>query len=353
MYTYSPHYEGTNSKADFRSDTVTRPTPAMMEAINQAELGDDVYGEDPTTNALEKQAAAMLGKEAGLFLTSGTQSNLAALMAHCGRGEEVLTGEGYHIAAWEAGGASVLGSILLSTLATEADGRLNAASIKDAIKPDDYHMPETRLLSVENPFSGMAFPLAYMDEMAATAHDAGLLLHCDGARLMNAAVALGVEPARLVSGCDSVSLCLSKGLGTPAGTVLVGDANMISRARRMRKMLGGGMRQTGLLAAAGIHALDHHIDRLSDDHSRARMIADGLNAIDGVNIDLGSVQTNVIFAHIDEAIPLEGMGDFFADHGIVIIPEREMRMITHLDHSDEDGERLVETMDAWVRTCAG
>ena len=353
MYTYSPQYEGTNSKADFRSDTVTRPTPAMMDAIQHAEVGDDVYGEDPTTNALEERAAAMLGKEAGLFLTSGTQSNLTALMAHCGRGEEVLTGKGYHIAAWEAGGASVLGSVLISTLETGSDGRLDPATVTAAIKPDDYHMPETRLLSVENPFSGVVFPLEYMDTMAATAHDAGLLLHCDGARLMNAAVALGVEPARLVKGCDSVSLCLSKGLGTPAGTVLVGEAGMIARARRMRKMLGGGMRQTGLLAAAGLHALDHHVDRLADDHRRARMIAENLNSIDGIDIDLGSVQTNVIFASLAATVSLEGMGDFFADRGIAIIPEREMRLITHLDHSDDDGHRLVETMTDWIKACAG
>ena len=353
MYAYSPSYEGTNTKADFRSDTVTRPTAAMMAAIAAAEVGDDVYGEDPTTNALEARAAELLGKEAGLFLTSGTQSNLAGLLAHCGRGEEVLTGAGYHIAAWEAGGASVLGSVLISTLERAADGRLDPALIKSAIKPDDYHMPETKLLSIENPFSGVAFPLEYMDLMAATAHDNGLKLHCDGARLMNAATALGVDPKRLVAGCDSVSLCLSKGLGTPAGTVLVGDASLIERARRIRKMLGGGMRQTGLLAAAGLHALDQHIDRMAEDHRRARMIAEKFDQMEGISVDLNTVQTNVIFAMLDEHIRLDGMGEFMAERGIVIIPEREMRLITHLDHDDDDCHRLVDAMGEWIRTCAG
>lgn len=353
MYAYSPHYSGSNSLADFRSDTVTRPTAGMMQAITSAEIGDDVYGEDPTTNALEAKAAELLGKEAGLFLSSGTQSNLAALMAHCGRGEEVLTGAGYHIAAWEAGGASVLGSILLSPMATGPDGRLDSSRIRSAIKPDDYHMPETRLLSIENPFSGVVFPLEYMDEMAATAHDHGLKLHCDGARLMNAATALGLEPARLVKGCDTVSLCLSKGLGTPAGTVLVGPADLIKRARRVRKMLGGGMRQIGLLAAAGIYALDHHIDRMAEDHRRARIIAEGLDQITGISVDLNTVQTNVIFASFDDEIPLDGLSEFMAERGIAIIAEREMRMITHLDHSDDDCQRLVDSLGDWIRTCAG
>ena len=353
MYAHSPHFDASNSLADFRSDTVTRPTAGMMAAINAAELGDDVYGEDPTTNALEERASTLLGKEAGLFLSSGTQSNLAALMAHCGRGEEVLTGSGYHISAWEAGGASVLGSVLLSPLPVSEDGRLDADTIEHAIKPDDYHMPQTRLLSIENPFSGVAFPLDYMDDMATAAHDNGLLLHCDGARLMNAATALGVDPDRLVRGCDSVSLCLSKGLGTPAGTVLVGSAEMIGRARRIRKMLGGGMRQTGLLAAAGIYALDNHIGRMADDHRRARMVAEGFNSLEGIHVDLAKVQTNVVFATLDDHITIDGMGSFMAERGIAIIPEKEMRLITHLDHEDADCQRLIDSMAEWVRTCAG
>lgn len=337
--------------ADFRSDTVTRPTDAMRAAMMEAELGDDVYGDDPSVNALEARAASLLGKEEALFLPSGTQSNLAAVMAHCGRGEEFLIGTGYHIQSWEAMGTAVLGSVACQPLPVDARHALDAETIRAAIQPDDPHRPMTRLLSIENTVHGMVQPLDTMDEMAAVARENGLGLHCDGARLMNAAVALEVEPDRLVAGCDSVSLCLSKGLGAPVGSVLAGDAATIARARRIRKMLGGGMRQAGVLAAAGLHALDHHIARLAEDHRRARGLAERLAKIDGISVDLDQVETNMIFAAIDERIAVDGLGTFLAERGIGVNPERALRLVVHLDIDDAACDQMVEGLAAFTAAC--
>jgi threonine aldolase len=338
---------------DFRSDTVTRPTAGMMAAIQQAELGDDVYGDDPTTNTLEQLAADLFGKEAGLFLSSGTQSNLAGVLAHCGRGEEILIGRGYHIQAWEAGGASALGGVVMHGLATDERGALRAQDIRAAIKPDDFHAPISRLLSVENTVSGVVHPVSYMDEMASLAHDNGLKLHCDGARIMNAVVALGVDPARLVEGCDTVSVCLSKGLGTPAGSVLVGDLPTITKARRIRKMLGGGMRQSGIIAAAGIYALTHHVDRMAEDHRRAKWLATELSALDGLHVDIAAVETNMLFATLEDHIPVDDLGDFMADQGIILSAGRTTRIVTHLDIDDAACQTLKEAMAEFISRYEG
>jgi len=338
---------------DFRSDTVTRPTAGMMAAIQEAELGDDVYGDDPATNTLEEMAADLFGKEAGLFLSSGTQSNLAGVLAHCGRGEEILIGQGYHIQAWEAGGASALGGVVMHGLKTDNRGALMAEDIRAAIKPDDFHAPVSRLLSVENTVSGMVQPVSYMDEMASLARENNLRLHCDGARIMNAVVALGVDPARLVQGCDTVSVCLSKGLGTPAGSVLVGDLPTITKARRIRKMLGGGMRQSGIIAAAGIYALTHHVDRMSEDHRRAKWLSTELATIDGVYVDISSVETNMLFVTVDERIPVDEMASFMADQGIILSAGRTTRIVTHLDIDDAACHALREAMALFISRYGG
>lgn len=352
-----PDHMTRNRLADFRSDTVTRPTEAMMAAIMEAEVGDDVYGDDPSTNQLEEMAAAMFGKEAAVFLTSGTQSNLTAVMAHCGRGEEFLIGQNYHIYSYEAGGTAVLGSAFPHPLPVDDRGALAVPDIIAAIKPDDSHHPVTRLLSVENTVSGKVHSLDYMDSMAKTAHAHGLKAHCDGARLMNAVVALDVAPARLVEGFDTVSVCLSKGLGTPAGSVLVGDKAAITKARRTRKMLGGGMRQSGLLAAAGSYALRHHIDRLKEDHVRAEHLSAQLGGISGITVT--SAETNMVFARlgtedcaIDDAA-IGALAGFMAERGLRLTPGRELRLVTHLDVSDADIDRLTQALGEFTAHYGG
>lgn len=350
---YSSQVKANAITADFRSDTVTRPTPAMRQAMLDAEVGDDVYRDDPSVNALQQKAAQLLGKEAALFMPSGTQSNLAAVMAHCNRGEECLVGQDYHINVWEAMGTAVLGSVACHPLPVNDAGGLDEKTIRDAIKPDDWHKPQTRLLSIENTKDGMVQPLAYMDSMAAVARDCGLKLHCDGARLMNAVVATGSDPARFVEGCDSVSLCLSKGLGAPVGSVLVGDAETINRAGRIRKMLGGGLRQAGVLAAAAIHALDHHVDRLDEDHRRAATLATRLNALNGISVDTARVHTNMVFARFDDGIALDDLEVFLADRGVAINPDRELRLVTHLDLDDAAIDSLVDALAAFTGAYAG
>ena len=359
MYTSSslPEHLSRNALADFRSDTVTRPTKAMMEAIMTAEVGDDVYGDDPTTNALEDMAAEIFGKEAAVFLTSGTQSNLTAVMAHCGRGDEYLIGSSYHIYTYEAGGSAVLGSAFPHPLPVDDRGALAVEDVIAAIKPDDSHNPITTLLSVENTVSGKVQSLDYMDSMATTAHAHGLKAHCDGARLMNAVVALGVTPKRLVAGFDTVSICLSKGLGTPAGSVLVGNKDAIARARRTRKMLGGGMRQSGLLAAAGIHALSHHVERLTEDHARAEKLAARLDAIAGITVT--SSETNMVFARLGnddcriDDTALDDLAGFMAERGVRITPGRELRLVTHLDVTDADIDTLVNALGEFIAHYGG
>lgn len=288
---------------DLRSDTVTRPTPAMRAAMAAAPLGDDVFGDDPSINALQSALAERLGFEAALFMASGTQSNLCALMSHCQRGEEYIVGQFAHTYRWEGGGAAVLGSIQPQPLAHAPDGSLPLADIEANIKPDDAHFARTRLLTLENTIGGKVLPLPYLEAAAALARKHGLAHHLDGARLFNAAVA-GTAPggdpyaaARdITRHFDSVSVCFSKGLGAPVGSVLCGTKELIARAHRWRKMVGGGMRQAGQLAAAAHHALDHHVARLADDHALARRLADGLADVPGVTVE--PPQTNIVFVDI-------------------------------------------------------
>ena len=335
--------------ADFRSDTVTQPTPAMRAAMAAAAVGDDVYGDDPTVNALESRVAAMLGKEAGLFVASGTQSNLVAVLTHCQRGHEVLVGDKYHIYRHEAGGASVLGGVMIETVPTDDRGALDPDQVVNAVKPDDLHCPITHLLCLENTVNGYAHDRAYISRLATEGRTNGLLVHLDGARLMNAAVRLAVPPAELVAPVDSVSLCLSKGLGAPAGSVLVGSAPFIRRARRVRKMLGGGMRQAGILAAAGLFALDHNIDRLADDHDLAQHLLAKLSKISAVTVDPKSVETNMVFMQVPagSANPLR---QHLAASGILLGGgQTVVRLVTHLDVRSDAVDRLICALDDFYR----
>jgi threonine aldolase len=350
--------------SDFRSDTVTQPTAAMRQAMMEAPLGDDVFGDDPTVNRLQEKAASMLGFEAGLFAPSGTQTNLIALMTHCQRGDEALVGQQWHTYRWEAGGMAVLGSIQPQPLEHQPDGTIALADMEAAIKPDDPHFARTRLVVVENTTGGKVLPMQYMHDVAALAKERGLRAHIDGARLFNAAVALssasGGEPVAAAreacAGFDSVSLCLSKGLGAPVGSVLLGSENFIQQARRMRKMLGGGMRQAGVLAAAGLHALDHHVKRMADDHAHASMLAKGLAAASENNARLQGrvvvhpVQTNILFMDVDTSVA-DAYLAFLKENEILVTSGiykmkdgamRRIRWVTHLDVSTTDVERAIE-----------
>jgi threonine aldolase len=323
---------------DLRSDTVTRPTAAMRAAMAAAELGDDVYGDDPTVNALQARIAALLGKESALFVPSGTQGNLCGLMAHCQRGDEYLVGQMAHAYRWEGGGAAVLGSIQPQPLAQRADGSIDLADIKAAIKPDDPHYPRTRLLALENTWGGLVLPPAYVDAATTLARRHGLAAHLDGARLFNAAVASGVAVADLARPFDTVSVCFSKGLGAPVGSALVGPRDLIRQALRTRKMLGGGMRQAGVLAAAALHALDHHIDRLAEDHAHARALAQGLEGLPGVTVQ--PPQTNMVF--IDLAPErAAGVVDRLRQAGLLCSGLYRLRLVTHLDVTAADIQRAV------------
>ena len=289
---------------DLRSDTVTKPTPAMRQAMAQAEVGDDVYGEDPTVNSLQEMAAKMLGKEAGLFVASGTMGNLTSILAHCGRGDEVILGDKAHTVIFEAGGISVLGGVHSRQIPNLPDGTLALDAIEAAIRPDDAHQPVTRLVALENTHNrcgGSAISVAYTRSVGELAHQRGFSLHMDGARIFNAAAALGVPAKELVATTDSVTFCLSKGLCAPVGSVICGTKEFIARAHRIRKQLGGGMRQAGVLAAAGIVALETMVERLAEDHARARRLAEGLGGIPGLILDPGTPQTNMIFMSLAPA----------------------------------------------------
>ncbi|WP_263260992.1 low-specificity L-threonine aldolase [Pseudomonas sp. RIT-PI-S] len=329
---------------DLRSDTVTRPTAGMLQAMTRAETGDDVYGEDPTVIRLEARLAEQLGFAAGLFVPSGTMSNLLGLMAHCERGDEYIVGQQAHTYKYEGGGAAVLGSIQPQPLENQADGSLDLRQVVAAIKPDDFHFARTRLLALENTMQGKVLPLDYLAAAKALCRERGLGLHLDGARLFNAAVALGVE-AGAISGCfDSVSVCLSKGLGAPVGSVLCGDAALIGRARRWRKMVGGGMRQAGLLAAAGLYALDHQVARLADDHANARRLAEGLQAL-GYAVE--PVQTNMVYVEIGQAAI--ALRDFAASQGVRLTASPRLRMVTHLDVSAAQVEQVIEVFAGFTQ----
>ncbi len=293
--------ETTKQVIDLRSDTVTKPTPAMRRAMAEAEVGDDVYGEDPTVNRLEAMVAEMLGKEAAVFVSSGTMGNLVSVLSHCGRGDEMILGEGAHIFLNEQGGAAALGGVHPRPVPERSDGTLDLSQVEESIRSDNQHYPVTRLICVENTHNrsgGRVLPLDYMDSVGELAHRHGLRLHVDGARLWNASVALNAPPARLVQTADSVSVCLSKGLAAPVGSVVAGNAEFIGRARRNRKVVGGGMRQAGILAAAGIVAISDMVERLADDHANAKRLAEGLAEMDDLSIDPTTVETNMVYFEV-------------------------------------------------------
>jgi threonine aldolase len=288
---------------DLRSDTVSWPTPEMRQAMAEATVGDDVFGEDPTVNRLEQGAAERLGKEAGLFVVSGTMGNLVAVLAHCGRGDEVILGDKAHTFVYEAGGIAALGGVHPRTVPVQPDGTLPLDAIRNAIRPDNIHMPPTRLIALENTqgtVGGVPVPKHYVDAVGEIAREHGLPLHIDGARIFNAATALNCDVADLVQAADSVSFCLSKGLCAPVGSVLVGSHAFIDRARRIRKLVGGGMRQAGILAAAGLIALEKMTLRLHEDHVNARRLAEGLAQMPQIELDLAHVQTNMVFFSLRE-----------------------------------------------------
>lgn len=325
---------------DLRSDTFTKPVAAMKQAMFAAQLGDDVYGEDPTVNMLEKKAAALLGKEEAIFCSSGTQSNLIALMAHCDRGDEYIVGQDAHTYKYEAGGAAVLGSIQPQPILFDADGTLNLDTVKSVIKPDDNHFAKTKLLCLENTHCGKVLPLDYINKAKNLVDAHQLAFHLDGARLFNAVVSQGVDVKQITADFDSISICLSKGLGAPIGSVLVASSDIIAKARRIRKMLGGGMRQAGMLAAAGIYALDNHLQRLDDDHRNAQSLAQGLAAIDGINLH-GCAQTNMVFLSAQRQQPLI---DFLANKNIIISNGKAIRLVTHLDIDSDDVANVISSV---------
>jgi len=294
-----------NGYIDLRSDTVTQPTPEMREAMYRAEVGDDVFSDDPTVNRLEELAAAKLGKAAAVFVASGTMGNLVSLLTHCGRGEEVIVGSEAHIFRYEAGGSSALGGIPQFQIPNNPDGTLPLDRVEAAIRGSDQHEPRTKLIALEdthNRCGGAVLPIDYLRQVRELANRHGLKVHLDGARVFNAAVALGVEVNAIAQYADSVTFCLSKGLSAPVGSVICGEVDFIDRARRNRKLLGGGMRQAGVLAAAGIVALEKMIDRLADDHANARRLAEGLADTPGFIVDLERVQTNIVFFELDSSV---------------------------------------------------
>ena len=322
------------SVIDLRSDTVTRPGPEMRRVMAEAEVGDDVFRDDPTVNRLEDLTAGMLGKEAGLFVASGTQSNLCALLTHCGRGDEYIVGQQAHTYIYEGGGAAALGGIQPQPMEQEKDGSLDLEKVERLIKPDDYHYAKTRLLCLENTTNGKVLPEGYARQAQELATRFGLSLHLDGARLFNAAVQMGQPASTLAAPFDTVSVCLSKGLGAPVGSVLAGSAEFIAGARRWRKVVGGGMRQAGVLAAAGIYVLENHVDRLVDDHVNARTMAEGLSRLDGCQIDMTFVQTNMVYLGLPEDRASE-IPEELRERGILVCPGNPMRLVTHLDVSSE------------------
>jgi threonine aldolase len=340
---------------DLRSDTVTQPTPAMRAAMMQAKLGDDVFGDDPTVNALQDKIAAMLGFEAALFVPTGTQSNLCGILAHCQRGDEYIVGQMAHTYRWEGGGAAVLGSVQPQPLAHAADGSLPLADMEAAIKPDDAHFAKTRLLALENTIGGKLLPFAYVQAATQLAKSKGLATHLDGARLFNAAVAQAAQTgrdvhveAKSIAQCfDSVSVCFSKGLGAPVGSALCGSKEFIARAHRIRKMAGGGMRQAGFLAAAAIYALDHHIARLADDHALAKRLGAAFEKIEGATVD--PVHSNIVFVDLQGPAKAKAAGllEHLKQHGILATGLYRLRFVTHLDVDAAGVERAVQVIQRY------
>jgi threonine aldolase len=336
---------------DFRSDTVTRPTDAMRRAMAEAELGDDVYRDDPTVNALQVKASQLLGKEDALFATSGTMGNLLAALAYCQRGDEVIMGEKGHTFLHEAGGVSALGGVVMHTVPNQADGTLGLLDLEGALRSEDIHEPTSRMVILENTQNacgGMAISVDNSNQVAAFAREHGLAYHIDGARIFNAAIKLNVPAAELVRQADSVTFCLSKGLCCPVGSVLCGTHDFIERARRLRKMLGGGMRQAGILAAAGIYALDNMVDRLAEDHQRASLLAEGLADIKGLSRAKGSPSTNMVFVHVQEDSKLSS-GELvkqLKENGILVNEsgKNELRFVTHHDVQDDAVESCLKVL---------
>ncbi|MGC6387624.1 low-specificity L-threonine aldolase [Ewingella sp. S1.OA.A_B6] len=324
---------------DLRSDTVTRPSEAMRQAMACAEVGDDVYGDDPTVNTLQDMAAKLTGKEAALFLPTGTQANLVALLTHCQRGEEYIVGQKAHNYMYEAGGAAVLGSIQPQPLDMDADGSIPLDKIAAAIKPDDIHFARTRLLSLENTHSGKVLPLDYLQKAFAFTREKGLALHIDGARIMNAAVSLNMPLIDITQYCDTLTICLSKGLGAPVGSLLCSSKEYIHRANRWRKMTGGGMRQAGILAAAGIYALENNVARLQEDHDNARWLEQQLRDI-GVEIAEPGAQTNILYIKQNADLAVK-MGPWMRERGVLISTGPLTRVITHIDISRADLQKVV------------
>jgi threonine aldolase len=348
-----------SSIVDLRSDTVTQPTPAMREAMMAAPLGDDVFGTDPSVNALQEKIAALLGFEAALFVPTGTQSNLCAILSHCGRGDEYIVGQQAHCYRWEGGGAAVFGSVQPQPLDHAPDGTLPLAQIEAAIKPDDAHFARTRLLALENTLGGKLLPFDCVQAATDLAKSKGLQRHLDGARLFNAATAqaalykrsdIRAEARRIAQCFDSVSVCFSKGLGAPIGSALVGSREFIARAHRIRKMAGGGMRQAGLLAAAASHALDHHVDRLADDHALAQRLAQGLEGIDGLTVE--APHTNIVFADLTGAAQARS-SELIASlnsQGILATGLYRLRFVTHLDVDAAGVDRAVAAIRAFFKS---
>lgn len=337
---------------DFRSDTVTQPTPEMRAAMASAPVGDDVYGEDPTVNRLEKMAAKKLGKQSGLFVTSGTLGNLAAVMAVCGRGDEAIMGTQGHTFLHEAGGVSALGGVVINTIPNQADGSLALHDIRGAMRnPDDYHEPISRMVIVENTQNacgGKELGVGYMDSVGTLADELGLHFHVDGARIFNAAVALDISAEALLQAADSITFCLSKGLCAPVGSVLCGSSEFIGRARRIRKLVGGGMRQAGVIASAGIIALETMIDRLAEDHQRAEILAEGLAQISGVVLTKGSPNTNMVFFKLSPDIGIDNNQfiNMMKNNGVLIndTNDGEIRLVTHHDVDDQAIEVCIRSV---------
>ncbi|MFQ3354805.1 MAG: threonine aldolase [Paracoccaceae bacterium] len=337
-------------KIDLRSDTVTLPSEGMKAAIAAAKLGDDVYGDDPSVNALQEKSATLLGKDAALFMSSGTQSNLCAMLAHCQRGEEILCGDTYHVFCDEAGGASVLGGVMFSPMPTNENGGLNPDDIDKNVKPDDAHYAISKMLSLENTNKGNTQSVEEITNLANRAHKYNLMVHLDGARLMNATVKLGVNPKDMLAEIDSVSLCLSKGLGAPAGSILAGPEKFIKRAHRIRKLLGGGMRQAGLLAAAGTYALDNNIQRLAEDHKNAIKLAEGLSLIKGINVNLEKVNTNMVYASFEQGTALK-LRKHLASKNIYIsahLGDDTVRLVTHLDCREPEIDLFISELKSFL-----
>ena len=332
---------------DLRSDTITRPTAAMRRAMAEAEVGDDVFGEDPTINKLEEMAAGRLGKEAALFVASGTMGNLASLLSHCGRGDEVILGDQSHTFIFEQGGSAAIGGIHPRPLQNEPDGSIDIEGIEAAIRPDNVHYPTTRLIVLENTHNrcnGSPLTVGYMERVRSLADRHGLKVHVDGARIFNAAAALGVDAARLATGADSITFCLSKGLAAPVGSVVCGSRDFIFRARRARKVLGGGMRQAGVLAAAGIVALEEMVDRLPEDHANARRLGEGLSTIPGLALSPELICTNIVYIEIvRDGLTPPALAERLKASGVLVLPvgPRRLRAVTHYHISADDIDHAI------------